>query len=109
MSILDSFSMRALVLRECLSHITSSYKLIEDIYERTNIAFDSTNKAHERNLMTVWEVLMPHEKLKSRISAQWKDIGFQGVDPATDFRGMGILSLDNLVYMATKNPQSATA
>ena len=27
----------------------------------------------------------------------WKQVGFQGKDPATDFRGVGILGLDNLL------------
>ena len=27
-------------------------------------------------------------------------MGFQGTDPATDFRGMGLLGLDNLIYIA---------
>jgi hypothetical protein len=32
---------------------------------------------------------MPGHELKSRYSEQWKEIGFQGKNPATDFRGMG--------------------
>lgn len=43
---------------------------------------------------------MPTKKLKARISKQWADIGFQGDDPKTDFRGMGILGLINLVYFS---------
>ena len=39
---------------------------------------------------------MPKRKLESRISDSWKDIGFQGDDPSTDFRGMGFLGLLNL-------------
>jgi len=34
------------------------------------------------------------------VSEQWKTIGFQGTDPSTDFRGMGVLGLDNLLYFA---------
>ena len=45
----------------------------------------------------LWNLLMPTKKLKARISKQWADIGFQGDDPKTDFRGMGILGLINLV------------
>ncbi|KAJ6668759.1 hypothetical protein lerEdw1_012243 [Lerista edwardsae] len=41
---------------------------------------------------------MPHEKLKARITKQWCDIGFQGDDPKTDFRGLGMLGLTNLLY-----------
>ena len=32
---------------------------------------------------------MPDTQLESRITRQWGDIGFQGEDPSTDFRGMG--------------------
>ncbi len=35
--------------------------------------------------------------LLSRITKQWQNIGFQGDDPKTDFRGMGILGLENLL------------
>lgn len=45
----------------------------------------------------LWNLLMPHENLKARITKQWCDIGFQGDDPKTDFRGMGLLGLVNLV------------
>ena len=41
---------------------------------------------------------MPSEKLTARVSEQWKELGFQGTDPATDFRGMGIFGLMCLQY-----------
>ena len=44
----------------------------------------------------LWKNLKPNEKLISRISDQWISIGFQGNDPATDFRGAGLLGLINL-------------
>lgn len=44
---------------------------------------------------------MPYENLGNRISKQWSKIGFQGDDPKTDFRGMGVLGLENLVFFAT--------
>ena len=37
--------------------------------------------------------MMPNTPLKERITKQWGDIGFQGKDPQTDFRGMGMLGL----------------
>ena len=37
-------------------------------------------------------------QLTERISKQWQDIGFQGNNPATDFRGMGLLGLKSLLY-----------
>lgn len=45
----------------------------------------------------LWEILMPDEKLESRKSKQWSIVGFQGEDPMTDFRGMGILGLNQLL------------
>lgn len=45
---------------------------------------------------------MPTVKLESRITKQWGDIGFQGDDPKTDFRGMGMLGLINLVWVASE-------
>lgn len=36
------------------------------------------------------------------ISGRWSHIGFQGEDPGTDFRGMGILGLIQLEYLSKK-------
>ena len=38
---------------------------------------------------------------------QWVALGFQGRDPATDFRGMGLLGLIQLLYLATHHGGSA--
>jgi hypothetical protein len=51
-------------------------------------------------LMELWNVVYPDVKLESRVSEQWKAFGFQGTDPATDFRGMGILGLKHFLYFA---------
>ena len=48
-------------------------------------------------MVQLWNNLQPKVALKERISEQWTLIGFQGTDPATDFRGMGLLGLLNLV------------
>ncbi|ORZ27908.1 ELMO/CED-12 family-domain-containing protein [Lobosporangium transversale] len=57
--------------------------------------------------MLLWELLRPQEKLDGRYTKQWSEIGFQGKDPATDFRGMGMLGLDDLVYYAKHYPISS--
>lgn len=41
--------------------------------------------------LQLWDLLMPDTPLEKRITKQWGTIGFQGDDPATDFRGMGKL------------------
>jgi len=64
-------------------------------------------EVHSTKLTKLWNALYPEQQLKGLVSEQWKDIGFQGDDPSTDFRGMGILGLENLVYLATQHPDLA--
>lgn len=45
--------------------------------------------------------------LQGSITKQWQDIGFQGDDPTTDFRGMGLLGLANLQYFAENHNSAA--
>ena len=48
--------------------------------------------------------------MTDRISKQWVDVGFQGQDPATDFRGAGILGLDQLLAISNlDSPYHASA
>ena len=44
--------------------------------------------------MKLWSNLLPDRKLSERKTMEWVDIGFQGKDPATDFRGAGMLGLE---------------
>ena len=41
------------------------------------------------------------------LSNEWVELGFQGSDPTTDFRSMGILGLQQLHYFACKRPEVA--
>ncbi|NWI55160.1 ELMD2 protein, partial [Calyptomena viridis] len=87
-------------LRISLLQISGYKKLYLDVENLRKVPFDSENEEHEEQLIELWNLLMPHENLKARISKQWCDIGFQGDDPKTDFRGMGLLGLVNLVYFS---------
>eukprot|EP01112_Ceratiomyxa_fruticulosa_P021611 TRINITY_DN7666_c0_g3_i2.p1 TRINITY_DN7666_c0_g3~~TRINITY_DN7666_c0_g3_i2.p1 ORF type:complete len:712 (+),score=155.21 TRINITY_DN7666_c0_g3_i2:203-2338(+) len=73
---------------------------LSEIKSRRGVPYDKGNTDHEAQLMRLWTATFPDAKLESRVSEQWKLIGFQGTDPATDFRGMGILGLENLLYFA---------
>lgn len=55
--------------------------------------------------LKLWAYLMPDTELEARLTRQWGDIGFQGNDPASDFRGMGMQGLDDLVYYAKTYPE----
>jgi ELMO domain-containing protein len=37
-------------------------------------------------LKALWKVAFPEEELRGLISEQWKEMGWQGKDPSTDFR-----------------------
>lgn len=62
--------------------------------------YDPARDDHEDLLESLWGYLQPGEVRSGRVSHDWKVIGFQGNDPATDFRGAGELGLQNLVYFA---------
>jgi len=75
-------------------------QLLKDIYRCKTTKFDLHFDEHEALLRRLWQVIMPNVKLTVLISPQWKLIGFQGNNPETDFRGMGLLGLLNLIYFA---------
>ncbi|XP_061440875.1 ELMO domain-containing protein 2 isoform X2 [Rhineura floridana] len=94
-------------LQLCLLQISGCKKLYLAVEDLRKQLYNSDNKEHEEQLMELWNWLMPHEKLKARITKQWCDIGFQGDDPKTDFRGMGMLGLTNLLYFSKHYPREA--
>ncbi|KAG2172022.1 hypothetical protein INT43_001499 [Umbelopsis isabellina] len=100
-------TVEAKVLQYCLKRIAETHRLVAEINTRTHTKYDGNNKAHENRLMELWTSLMPDTALEGRITRQWGQIGFQGSDPATDFRGMGMQGLDDLVYYAQVHPKSA--
>ncbi|XP_063165742.1 ELMO domain-containing protein 2 isoform X1 [Candoia aspera] len=94
-------------LQLCLLQISGFKKLCLAVEDLRKQVYNSDSKEHEEQLMELWNLLMPHEKLKARITKQWCDIGFQGDDPKTDFRGMGMLGLTNLLYFSKHYPHEA--
>ncbi|XP_030045245.1 ELMO domain-containing protein 2 [Microcaecilia unicolor] len=87
-------------LRVCLLQISGYKQLYLRVENLRKQPYDSNNDEHEEQLMELWSLLMPNQELVSRITKQWGDIGFQGDDPKTDFRGMGMLGLVNLLYFS---------
>ncbi|KHN74623.1 ELMO domain-containing protein 2 [Toxocara canis] len=87
-------------LRKALAQIRGYRELCALVEARRLEKYDAENAHHEKRLLKLWDILMPDEKLINRVTKQWQKIGFQGDDPATDFRGMGVLSLDQLIFFA---------
>jgi hypothetical protein len=94
-------------LRICFLQVYGYKQLVVEVDTMRRITYDSENAQHEELLLFLWKQLMPGVPLTSRVTKQWTQIGFQGEDPKTDFRGMGILGLRHLVYLATEYPDSA--
>ena len=75
-----------------------AYQLLISQVERTRTqTFSGDNKEHDNMLEKIWiGVKGENDRLETRITKRWTEIGFQGSNPATDFRGMGILALEGL-------------
>ena len=94
-------------LAKCIEAIYGYKRLLVTVEELRLVQYDSTNPVHERKLLAIWNNFMPNTNLEARISKQWQFIGFQGNDPSSDFRGMGVLALDNLLYFTQEYPSTA--
>jgi ELMO/CED-12 family len=68
-------------------------------FREKDIMYDKQNEQHEAMLMDLWKTMFPDKELDARVSEEWKKLGFQGTDPATDFRGMGIVGLKHILYI----------
>mmetsp|Transcript_1282 Transcript_1282/g.4014 ORF Transcript_1282/g.4014 Transcript_1282/m.4014 type:complete len:318 (+) Transcript_1282:3-956(+) len=93
-------------LNACLRQLNELAALKVEVERLRATPYDDTNKEHEATLDQVWAALEPGRKRTGgRISADWKDIGFTGNDPGTDFRGAGYLSLLSLHHVANVHTQ----
>ncbi|XP_020339899.1 ELMO domain-containing protein 1-like [Oncorhynchus kisutch] len=88
------------------AHPDSVEKTIDNIMTLKKINAD-TNPQLGISLHNLWKTLRPDSSLTGRISKQRCEIGFQGNDPKTDFRGMGLLGLHNLLYFAEHDKATA--
>ncbi|XP_071168256.1 ELMO domain-containing protein C-like [Mytilus edulis] len=62
-------------------------------------SFNNSDKLHTRALQTIYRCLTGSRFDCSRFGSHWEEIGFQGNDPSTDLRGVGLLGLVNLIYL----------
>ncbi|KAK4397386.1 ELMO domain-containing protein A [Sesamum angolense] len=60
---------------------------LERLQNRLDVAYDSSIPEHQEALWALWHAAFPGEELHGLISEQWKEMGWQGKDPSTDFRG----------------------
>ncbi|CAL8140090.1 unnamed protein product [Prunus armeniaca] len=73
---------------------------------RLQVPFDENRPDHQEALKALWRAAFPDVALQGLISEQWKEMGWQGSNPSTDFRGCGFISLENLLFFARTYPVS---
>ncbi|ESO86310.1 hypothetical protein LOTGIDRAFT_176910, partial [Lottia gigantea] len=59
---------------------------------------DNEQPSHGKMLQSIYRILTGSRFDSPRIGSHWEEIGFQGSDPGTDLRGVGILGLVQLLY-----------
>lgn len=79
---------------------------LQRLQERLQTPFDESRPDHQAALRDLWRFAFPNVVLNGMISEQWKDMGWQGPNPSTDFRGCGFISLENLLFLAKNYPAS---
>ncbi|XP_038998355.1 ELMO domain-containing protein A-like, partial [Hibiscus syriacus] len=79
---------------------------LRNLQQRLGVPFDGSRLDHQDALKQLWRLAYPNRELPSLKSELWKEMGWQGPDPSTDFRGGGFISLENLIFFAKKYPES---
>jgi hypothetical protein len=97
------------MLRTVLQQIQCANCAIHALEKMRASPYSKEAPHHEEALVSLWNAVFPDKPLPSRTGDHWTELGFQGRDPATDFRGGGYLALANMVYLAQKYPVDARA
>ncbi|XP_076925165.1 uncharacterized protein LOC143587888 [Bidens hawaiensis] len=79
---------------------------LRSLQKRLEVPFDGSCLEHQDALRQLWRSAYPNRELPGLKSEAWKDMGWQGNDPSTDFRGGGFISLENLIFFAHTYPEA---
>lgn len=74
----------------------------DQIFAYAKVSFDDKNPLHFKILHTIYRKLTNINHC-IRYGEHWEKIGFQGRDPATDLRGVGMLGLLQILAFITLN------
>lgn len=86
--------------------LTEAQKLrLTKLASRASVTYDPEVESHVNLLRQLWSLAFPNRSLPSLKCEEWKEMGWQGTDPATDFRSGGLLSLENLAWFAEHQPR----
>ncbi|KAG5374738.1 hypothetical protein BRARA_J00196 [Brassica rapa] len=77
---------------------------LQKLQDRLLVPFEETRIDHQESLKALWNASFPNINLTGLVTEQWKDMGWQGPNPSTDFRGCGFIALENLLFSARTYP-----
>ncbi|XP_020107620.1 ELMO domain-containing protein A isoform X2 [Ananas comosus] len=86
--------------RICMNLTPLQEERLQRLKHRMRVYFDASRQDHQGALRALWHATYPDQELHGLVSDQWKEMGWQGRDPSTDFRGAGFISLENLLFFA---------
>uniref|UniRef100_A0A453P729 ELMO domain-containing protein n=1 Tax=Aegilops tauschii subsp. strangulata TaxID=200361 RepID=A0A453P729_AEGTS len=75
------------------------------LQNRIEIQYDSSNIEHQEELKALWCASFPGTELRGLISEQWKEMGWQGKDPSTDFRRWRLYLLGEFIILCQELPE----
>jgi len=94
--------------RRCVG-VVEEEECLEQLRTLASIAFDREDMVHEHTLRRLFSAVRGPAEARSLPPGvkdpRWKEMGFQSEDPRTDFRGGGLLALQNLCYLAEAYPE----
>ena len=106
-------------ISHCLRSLRFVNSVITKIQAFSKMEFDKSREEHIRLIESFWANMKPGLSRRRFPSTQdvddgfksidWGDVGFQGSDPSTDFRGMGLLGLLQLEYFSQRQTKAAVA
>jgi ELMO domain-containing protein len=96
-------------LRLCIEAVQFQARTLRAAQALASTPVDTSSQPHCTALLEVWQLLSPGRVLPGSPSDcdGWADLGFQGRNPATDFRGTGALGLSHLLALARTRTAAA--
>jgi hypothetical protein len=95
--------------RKHFDRVSVQKKRLDQLTSLKDKAVTWSDPHEAAKLRELWKAVRPEAPFPGQKSEQWKDLGFQGTDPSTDFRGMGSLSLHCMLYWAQNHSQYSTS
>lgn len=89
-------------MKTCLKSLRLINAMKISLNNLKNTKFNYAQPEHVELLEKLWKHLKPNIRRKENtlITQEWTELGFQNKDPSSDFRGMGLLGLIQLVYLS---------